>query len=325
MATINKRGKSYYVQIRKKGVTKYATFPTKSQAQNWANKIEYEIINGIYGTESEKTFADAIERYAKEVSTTKKGERWEIIRLNAWLKLPFAYYKIGDINTPVLANWRDDRLKLVKNSTVNRELNLMSALFEQCRREWQWITVNPVHDVKRPQQPQHRERIFTDNERDRICEQLGFSEGFPIETKQQIIAVAFLFALETAMRREELTTLEWSRINLKRRFLSLPVTKNGDARQVPLSKRAVELLERLKGFDRPFSIGKDVLSSLFRRACLNAKVENATFHDARATALTRLSKKLNVLELARMVGHRDIRSLQIYYRETAEELALKLD
>lgn len=325
MATISKRGKSYYVQIRKKGVTKYATFPSKAQAQNWANKIEYEIINGIYGTESGKTFADAIERYAKEVSTTKKGERWEIVRLNAWLKLPFAYYKIDDVTTPVLCNWRDDRLKLVQNSTVNRELNLMSALFEQARREWQWITVNPVHDVKRPQQPQHRERIFTDTERDLICGALGYVESRPVETKQQIIAVAFLFALETAMRREEITTLEWSRINLKRRFLSLPVTKNGDARQVPLSKRAVDLLELLKGFDKPFPVAKDVLSSLFRRACLNAKVENATFHDARATALTRLSKKLNVLELARMVGHRDIRSLQIYYRETAEELALKLD
>lgn len=38
-------------------------------------------------------------------------------------------------------------------------------------------------------------------------------------------------------------------------------------------------------------------------------------------AITRLAQKLNVLQLARMVGHRDIRSLQTYYNETAESMA----
>lgn len=80
-----------------------------------------------------------------------------------------------------------------------------------------------------------------------------------------------------------------------------------------------------RGQPVPFDVDKDVLSSTFRKACLKLEIVDATFHDARATALTRLSKRLNVLELARMVGHRDIRSLQIYYRETAEELANRLD
>jgi len=325
VASYRKRGDSWHVRVFKKGITKYSSFPSKAQAINWATQVESEILNGTLNTPSGKTFADAVERYKTEVSPTKRGERWEIIRLNAWLRLSFAYYKVSDVTTPVLVAWRDDRLKTVKSSTVNRELNLLSALFEQARREWQWIKINPVHDVKRPANPQHRERLFTDVERDVLCAALGFIEIEPVETKQQIIAVAFLFALETAMRREEITTLEWSRINLEQRFLSLPLTKNGDARQVPLSKRAIELLGKLKAYSKPFMVGKDVLSSLFRRACLNAKIENAHFHDARPTALTRLSKKLNVLELARVVGHRDIRSLQIYYRETASELALKLD
>jgi integrase len=49
------------------------------------------------------------------------------------------------------------------------------------------------------------------------------------------------------------------------------------------------------------------------------------WHDTRHTAITRLAKKLNVLELARIVGHKDLRNLQIYYNESAEELAKKLD
>jgi integrase len=325
MATIIKRGDSWFVQVRKKGVSKSKSFKTKALANNWATQIEAAIINGTLNTPTEKTFADAIKRYAKEVSITKRGYRWEVIRLTAWEKLTFVHYKIADVNTPLIANWRDERLKVVQASTVNRELNLMAAVFEQARREWQWISVNPVRDVKRPANPKHRERIFTDDERDRIVKALGFDEAKQIETKQQIIAVAFLFALETAMRREEITGLEWSVIDLDKRYLSLTLTKNGDARDVSLSKRAIALLQLLRGFATPFPVHKDVLSTLFRRACLAAGIDNAHFHDARATAVTRLSKKLNVLELARMIGHRDIKSLDVYYRETAQEIALRLD
>lgn len=325
MASIIKRGDKWVAQIFKKGVRKSATFPTKGKAQAWATQLESQIIAGIHQEKSGKTLRDAIDKYALEVTPNKRGERWELIRLNAWKQLPFIDYKIEDVTTPRLAEWRDERLKNVKTSTVNREMNLMSAIFEQARREWQWIPVNPVRDVRRPPQPKHRDRIFTDREVIKIIEQLGLKDQQMIETKQQIIAMALLFAIETAMRREEITGLSWGRIDLKRRFLTLPKTKNGDARQVPLSSKAVDILAALRRFDKPFDVNKDVLSSLFGRACKSAGILNATFHDARATALTRLSKKLNVLELARMVGHRDIRSLMIYYRETAEQLAAKLD
>ena len=48
------------------------------------------------------------------------------------------------------------------------------------------------------------------------------------------------------------------------------------------------------------------------------------FHDSRAEAIWRLSKKLDVLELARVIGHRDIKSLLIYYQTDADELADRL-
>jgi integrase len=324
MATFFKRGDKWVAQVAKGGVRKAASFTTKGKAVAWAVQTEADILQGVTGHFADKSFRDALQKYATEVSPTKRGARWELIRLRAWERLVFIDHKLQDVSTRLLAEWRDERLKTVANSTVNRELNLMAAVFEIARREWQWITVNPVRDVKRPVQPKHRERLFSDSERDAVVVALGF-DGQRVETQQQIIAVAFLFALETAMRREEITGLSWERIDLHRQVLTLPVTKNGDAREVPLSKRAVELLRLMQRFDRPFPVNKDVLSALFGRACGHAGVSNAHFHDARATALTRLAHKLSVLELARMVGHRDIRSLQIYYRETAESLARKLD
>jgi integrase len=325
MASIQKRGAKWFAQVCMQGVRKSATFSTKSQAKAWGTQIESEILAGKHNDKPTKTLLEALERYAEEVSPKKRGTRWELIRLNAWKRLPFVHYKLDDVTTPRLAEWRDERLKTVQPSTVNREMNLLSSVFEQARREWQWTTSNPTRDVRRPPQPKHRDRIFTDIEIEKIAESLGYESCKAIQTKQQIIATAFFFALETAMRREEITGLEWTRVDLGRKVIILPQTKNGDARHVPLSKKAGDLLQKMQQFDSPFPVNKDVLSTLFRRACLDAKIENARFHDARATALTRLANKLTVLELARMVGHRDPRSLMIYYRESAESLAAKLD
>ena len=55
-----------------------------------------------------------------------------------------------------------------------------------------------------------------------------------------------------------------------------------------------------------------------------AGVVGLTFHDARAEAITRLSKKLDILQLARMVGHKDLKMLSVYYRESAADIAKKL-
>ncbi len=49
-------------------------------------------------------------------------------------------------------------------------------------------------------------------------------------------------------------------------------------------------------------------------------------HDTRREALTRLSKIFNVMELAKISGHRDLRVLQnVYYAPSADDLAEKLD
>lgn len=50
-----------------------------------------------------------------------------------------------------------------------------------------------------------------------------------------------------------------------------------------------------------------------------------TCHDTRHEAITRLAAKMNVLSLARIVGHRDIKMLMIYYNKSAEDLAKQLD
>jgi integrase len=98
-------------------------------------------------------------------------------------------------------------------------------------------------------------------------------------------------------------------------------------RSVPLSTKALAIIEQLKGVDENlvFNVKSSQLDSLFRKAKKLAAVEDLHFHDTRHEAITRLAKKLDVLELARMVGHKDLNMLLVYYNKPASDLAKKLD
>ncbi|WP_282433170.1 tyrosine-type recombinase/integrase [Massilia oculi] len=67
-----------------------------------------------------------------------------------------------------------------------------------------------------------------------------------------------------------------------------------------------------------------ILDALFRKAKKAAGIEGLTFHDTRHEAITRLAQKLDVLDLARMVGHTNINQLRTYYNPTAEDIASRL-
>ena len=297
-------------------------FPTKMQARVWATEKEYEIEHGEVQSAETRTVDDLIERYKTDVCPTKEGARWERIRLGLIARMPIAKIKLQDLSPEHLAAWRDERLKSVKSSSVNRELNLLSAMFNRAVDEWGWLKENPVAKIKRPKNPKHRDRRISDEEREVILLNLGIENNFSsISSKTQLVGVYFLLALETAMRLGEICRLKPEDVFDK--FVTVRKSKNGDKRNVPLSKEAKRLVGLI--MDSELTVKSDVASTLFRRAVLRAKIEDLTFHDSRHEAVTRLAQKLDVLDLARMVGHRDLKSLMIYYNSTPEELADRLD
>lgn len=259
-----------------------------------------------------------------------------------WNKTRIAFFKaelnfVGDLMRNVrpeqIIAWKNKRLKVVKNSTVNRDLNLLSAVFTAARDDWKWIHTNPVHDVKRPKDPPPRRRRVADHEAATMTAALGLTEDGPVTTTQQYTALAFLIAIETGMRQGEIIGTHWPNVHLEKRYVHIPKSKNGDARDVPLSVRAVKLWERVpktKGESRCFPVAQSSVDALWRKvrnkvAKDKPEYGDLNFHDSRHEATTRLAKKLHVLALAKMIGHRDIQSLMIYYDETAAELAERLD
>ena len=263
-------------------------------------------------------------RYRDEISPDKKCYRTEFNRLNKFSRDPIAEMLLMDVRQSHFDAWIETSLTRIKSSSVNRDLNLLSSVFEQGKR-WRWTDNNPIRNIRRPKNPQPRDRRIGEKEIEKILYALGF-DGQTVTTTRHIIAVAFLFALETAMRQGEIWGLDWEHVYLSRNYLRLNETKNGTKRDVPLSKEAVRLLNLLapKEEGKVFNSNQESSAVIFRRALRLAGIKGLTFHDTRHEAITRLAEKLQILDLARSIGHRDIRSLMIYYNATAEEIAQKL-
>lgn len=325
MATFQKRGDRWRARVRLKGCDESKEFTTKAAAQSWALELERDIRAGAEGGLSSRSLQDAFDRYLRDIAPGRAGSRWEEIRLGALAasttcRLPMRK-PVVEVTTAMLAAWRDQRLKEVSNGTVAREMTLLSGVFEHARREWQWIRLNPLRDVRKPKEPKARRRGVLTSEIEGVCTALGFEQE--VTTLSHQVAVAFLFAIETAMRAGEILALTHDCVHAD--FVHLKKSKNGDARDVALSKEAVRLLGLLpKGGTKCFTVSSASLDALFRKARDRAGCPDLHFHDSRSEAITRLSKRLDVLELARMVGHRDPRSLMFYYSKSASDIAKKL-
>ncbi|MCA0922200.1 tyrosine-type recombinase/integrase [Pseudooceanicola nanhaiensis] len=320
MATFRKLKSGWRAEIFRQGVRRSKVLPTKREAQDWAARQEYELANGEQLAAS-TLFTDVLDRYVREVSPAKRGHRWEDLQIRRLQKDPLARKPISEITATDLAGWRDRRLRDVSAGTVRREMVLVSAIFTQARREWRMVSVNPMSDVRRPKEPPKRSRRPSDDE----IERLLYVAGDDLSKSQARAVHAFLFAIETGMRAGEIVGMRSDAVDLERRVVTLPMTKNGDARQVPLSSEAVRLLRALPEGEPVFQLSSQNLDALFRKMRDKAAIEGLNFHDSRHEAITRLSRKLDVLALAKMVGHRDIKMLQRYYDATAEELARRLD
>lgn len=337
MATYSKRVKGWRAQISVLGVRESKTFSTKGEAISWAARRETEIREGAAtGIQKNRTMDEACRRYLKEVSVHKRGHSKEALRLAAFGRIEIdgvalKDWKLIDVTSEIIGRWRDHRLTVdkVKGSSVNRDLNLLSHVFSSAVREWKWIANSPTKTTRRPKESPSRDRLYSEDEIDRLCLALGFEDGAQATTGYQRVAVAFLFAIETAMRAGEICAI-WPEL-VRGRTVHLPaeIVKNGTKRDVPLSKRAIQLLSLLPKVgpgQAIFGIKAASLDALFRKAKERAQITDATFHDTRHLAITRLAKKFtNVLDLARMTGHKDLRKLQIYYNETAEAMADRLD
>jgi integrase len=343
MASILKRGDfSYQATVRRRGFpSKTKTFETKADATKWARMIERDIDRGAWQDTSlaEKlSLGEVLMRYKNEITPVKKSAEIEIIKINAILRDAICNLKMSVLASSDIASWRDRRLKDVKGATINRELAIITHAIEIARKEWGIHIENPCKLVRRGSASTPRTRRLVDSEFAYLMRALSVTKN--IYVKPMVIV-----AIESAMRRGELLSLEWANVDLDKRTVFLPATKNGTSRCVPLSSISIAVLNALHRSEagQVFPITMETFKQAYVRSveraknqyiadCINNGVKpnpkfmtDLRFHDLRHEGASRFFELgLNVMEVASITGHKSLQMLQRYTHLRAEDLARKL-
>ncbi len=313
MAYIAKFGDKWRAQVVKRGVRKTAVWATKREAQNWATKVEAEIVGGKLRADT-RTLRQAANHYLDTVSIYKRDAvAWEGRRFDSMCAF-FGDKRLSEIDSESIGKWRDSRLKTVSGSTVQREANLLRHLFTLAKDEWRWIQDHPFRGVRLPAENEARDQVWRWQQIKRIL-RAGQRSGGKIGE----VTAAFHIALRSAMRLSEALAAPGG-YDARRRVVSFVTTKTGGRSERPVPPKAGKILTRAA-----FTVGANEASVLFSKLCRQQMITGLTFHDARATAMTLLARKVDVMTLARISGNKDINLLfNTYYRESAAEIANRL-
>jgi integrase len=314
MATIRRHYGKWQAQVRRANYpSQTKSFTLKKDAEEWARKIEIQIQQDNFGIRQRNfpLFKEIILRYLEEVSKKKKGYQVERYHLQHILKNSFVYKPINQIQPKIIAGYRDGRLKTVKSSTVLREFNILQHIFSTTIKEWGYPIANPFHLIRKPNGNFRRERRLTEYEYTFLVK-----GNYPQQTLRHIIELA----IETAMRRGEILNIKPEHI--KGQTLLIPETKNGHPRTIPLTKRALYILENSQ---LPFPTTANALRLAWDRLKKKGNIKDLHFHDLRHEAISRFFEKgLSVPEVALISGHKDVRMLFRYTHLKAEDILRKL-
>ena len=322
---INAKWQAQVRRIGHKPITK--TFTTKADADKWARQIESEIDRGMFldRTEADRTILNELfDRYLLEVTPTKRSATREVSRLNL-LKMHFGHFSVSNLQSKHVAEFRDLRIKQGKaGATVLKEINTLSHVVDTAIKDWGLPLVsNPVKLIRKPTEARGRSRRLNSIEEVILlasCRQSG----------AKMLESIVIFAIETGMRLSEILKLEYSDVNIQTRVAILHQTKNGEIRMVPLSTKAVRVLEDLPRHitdQRAFWEWKatDSLEHTWRRAVIKSGIIDFRFHDLRHEATSRFFEKgMNMMEVAAITGHKTLQMLKRYTHLKAEDLVKKL-
>ena len=327
MASIRKRNGRWQVQIRRTGhLSLNRSFIQKINAVRWIREMEIDLDqNGLVSKGYkllDMKFSQILCRYRDEIIIHKKSAESESYFIGCLLKHEISKYPIKHLTRELFTNYRDERLKEVKCSTVSRQFSIIRHALTIAKREWGLpIRENPAANIKMPSKNKGRNRRLNTKELDILLD--GCSRS-----RVSWLSPLIQLAIETGMRRGELINIQSEHVDLDLRTLYIPHTKTGEPRTIPLSSHAVHLLSNLIKNEevRIFPITGNAIRMAWGRLKNRVGITDLHFHDLRHEATSRFFEKgLNVMEVATITGHKDLRMLQRYTHLRAEDLAKKLD
>jgi len=335
-----RRKVTYQAIVRRAGMeARYATFPSRSEAERWAQAEEGKWATNKHFPDElarRKRLAEAIDRWMREELPSKRSAKSLAGQLNWWKRrageltlskitpafisevkseLATGYFVRATPGSKHTSLKEGAEAKQFRRSpaTVNRYLQALGSVLTHCEREWAWMHQNPMRKVRKLKQPQGRVRYLSDAEREKLLE--------ACREDPQLYAFVIL-ALSTGARAGELRALRWRDVDLGLGRAILHQTKNEDRRALTLSGPALAQLAarhkvRTSDDERVFpQLGRDApydYDKPFRAALSRAAIKDFRFHDLRHTAASWLAMTgATTQEIAAVLGHRTLNMVKRY-------------
>ena len=274
-----------------------------------------------WGQQPTRTFDELILRYLQETQDRKRSA----VRDKAIAVHLYRYYTGREMDSLTAADVHgyitERRGKGITDSTIRRELSLLSAAINYAIKWWDWDIPNPVANRK-PPQGEGRVRWLTQDEAAALI------QAAASEPRAATHLVDFIrLALNTGMRRAEMLELDWQRVDLEAGLVYLEVqhTKTAKRRSVPLNQTALAVMRnRLRHRDQHYpgspwvftrNNGKRIKSvtKSFMTACRRADIKDFTIHDMRhCTAAWLVSAGVPLPEVRDLLGHSTIQVTERY-------------
>jgi len=311
----NKKGISYRVLIRKKGLkTISKTFPNKKLANQFSLQVEGNLKTqlALGGKSNTKIFREVskhyrIDRYKDIISTPVPYES----RIRYWDDL-FGEKKIIDITKKDISKGLKELPTRLSNASINKFKGAVSAVLSYACREYD-LPDNPVRHIRSLTEPVGRIRFLSNNERKRLYEACKASKW----TKLYLL---ILMAITTGSRKGELINLRWSDIDLDRQTAYIETTKNGQPKVMPLTDDVVAELNTFSDKETEFIFNSELkpdrpmcFTKQWKKALKEAEIEDFRFHDLRHTTASYLAQNgASLLEIADVLGHKQIQVTKRY-------------
>lgn len=322
---IYRRGEVLWARFKVRGIEYRESLRTRSVAiaERRLKAIKQEIEERVYfGGAEAVTWPQAvvawdawIKRQHKRPGTIKRY-LVSLMQLRPWLDDKEVQRIDGDLVRQIVR----DRSKLgITNATIRRDLTAMASVLDAAIDEG-WIKENPAHSFDRRRLKERRDPIVLPD---------PASVAAVLALASRFVDMAD-FAHETGMREEEIASLHHSQIDRDRKAASLTHTKGRRAREVPLSDRALAIIDRQPQFLRsPFvfwrgegerfkNVGSQFHATVKRVAHKAAQSGQALrrfrFHDLRHLFAVEFLRdgRGSIYELQQVLGHASIKTTEGY-------------
>lgn len=325
----------FQAKVRQKGFPEqFKTFPTRQEAKRWIAEIETAMRSGSWRETPDAglTLGEAIKGWIeanKHRITDIENEAGRLRRLASW-SIPLgkagSHIIDGPITDLAIARLMPQHIESLADmmreadyagDTIRLYIALISRAWNKAMKSSQLR--NPVEAAAVRLHLVERDRRLHEGEEERLLAACS-------DTMKAVIR----FALATAARQSEIAGLTWKDVDRSRRSAILRDTKNGEARSLPLSTPAIEILNSLpRRIDGGpvFGMSAEAIKRAMIKATAKAKIDDLHFHDLRHEATSRLFEDTDLtdVEISSITGHKSMQMLRRYAHLRTHRLADRLD